>query len=89
MAFGGTYINLKLPNFDWEDPTKVVKNSLATLLSMVLGMVSTLIPIALMLIFTSLTQNTIILITLLTYAASLSFFTAILFVNGKKLFNKI
>ena len=89
LAFGGTYINLTLPNFDWEDPTKVVKNSLATLLSMVLGFVLTLIPVALMLLISSLSQQVIILITIGTYIIFTIVFAVLLFVNGKKIFNKI
>ena len=89
LAFGGVLINLKLPNFDWEDPTKVVKNSLATLVSMILALVLTAIPIALMLIFTSLSQTSITLITISVYAVIMLLFISILFTKGKKIFNKI
>ena len=89
LAFGGTFINLNLPNFEWEDPTKVVKNSLSTLLSMVLGFILTAIPIALMLIFSTLSQTYIVLIMITVYSVVLCLFILLLFTKGKKIFNKI
>ncbi|MEG2774261.1 MAG: hypothetical protein RR906_02520 [Acetivibrio sp.] len=46
-AIGGIYINLKLPNFAWENEAVVVKQSAATMLFMLIGFASVLIPIGL------------------------------------------
>lgn len=42
----GITVNLALPVFDWESEVRVVKQSMTTLLSMLIGMVSSIVPFA-------------------------------------------
>lgn len=90
LAFGGIYFNLKLPNFNWEDPTKVVKQGLPVLLSMVLSFVLTVIPIFLLIAFgDALAQAFLFIIPIAVYVVVLVLFALLLFTKGKKIFNKI
>ena len=50
-AVAGVLINRKLPVFDWENETRVVKQSASTFLSMLLGMIVGMGPLALLLYF--------------------------------------
>ena len=89
MAFGGTLLNLWQPNFDWEDETKVVKNSLASLLAMVLGF---LLMVALIVIYKLLDNISVELLALIcggVYAIILVVILLVLFIHGRKMFEKL
>ena len=47
IAIVGIFVNLKFPNFDWTSETVVIKQSGATLVSMVFQMLSVTIPLGL------------------------------------------
>lgn len=51
MAFVGLKINLWLPVYDWEQEVQVVKQSASVLVSMLVGMLSVVIPLLLTLVF--------------------------------------
>ena len=88
-AFSGVLINIYFPHFDYYDETKVVKQSLSVLLTMVLSFVLTIIPVALYFIFSSLQIEYIILITFSLYLSILLFTTIILFTKGIEKFKKL
>ena len=87
-SFGGLYINLCLPKLKWEEETQVVKQSLSTLLTMVLGLIVGLIPfgvykfIKLNIMYSS-------LITIGIYLILLVVTFTLLFTDGIKKFRKI
>lgn len=62
----GISVNLALPVFDWENETTVVKQSAATMVTMLLGMVSVIIPIGVVLgaAFMGISVNLIYLVTI-------------------------
>lgn len=51
LSVAGLMINLLVPIFDWENEVRVVKQSASTMLTLLLNMVSSLIPIALLILF--------------------------------------
>lgn len=87
-AFGGVLINLYFPILNWEDETKVVKQSLSVLLSMVMTFVLTLIPFALSL-FLNIKIKFIALITAVLYLVALIVIISILFTKGVDKFRKL
>ena len=50
-AVAGVLINRKLPVFDWDNETRVVKQSASTFLSMLLGLIVGMGPLALLIYF--------------------------------------
>lgn len=89
LAFGGVYINLLFPNFDWEDPTVVVKQGLSVLLTMLLGfLLIGLLPI-LYFALQPLSFAIIYIIELFVNLAILALFMVLLFTNGKSLYKKL
>lgn len=88
LSFGGLIINIWLPKFNWSDEVQVVKQSLATLLTMVFGLVLTLIPVALTLIF-NLPFLMVALISACLFAVVLCFCVCFLFTKGIQMFRKI
>lgn len=88
-AFGGVLINIYYPILEFEDETKVVKQSLSVLLTMVFSFILTLITIGLYFIFKTLQIEYIILITFLIYLLVLMFVISILFTKGIKKFKKL
>ncbi len=88
LSFLGLIINIWLPKFDWVDEIQVVKQSMATLLCMVLGLVMTLIPVGLLLIF-DLAITWIAIISAVVYALVLIFSIIFLFSKGVKMFRKL
>ena len=85
-SFAGVLINIYHPKLDFDDETKVVKQSLSVLLSMVFTFVLTLIPVAIYLIFSTISLNLLILITLAFYIVVLTFVIIFLFTKGAKQF---
>lgn len=51
ISLAGLIINLLFPNFTWESETVVIKQSIAVLLAMVVGMISIAIPLVLIFAF--------------------------------------
>ena len=47
----GLTINLAFPVFDWENEVRVVKQSASTMLTLLLSMISSMIPIVLLILF--------------------------------------
>ena len=51
ISFGGLYINLLFPKFDWESEQAVVKQSMSVILTTLLGLVVALVPILAAVVF--------------------------------------
>ena len=88
LSMLGLYINLRHPVLDYDDEAHVVKQSLSVILTLVIGMALSLIPLALFLL-TSLTITQICLISLGLFILLFAFISLILFTNGVKLFRKL
>ena len=87
MAYLGTLINLYLPNFDWDDEARVVKQGMSVLVYMLSGLGYSIIPI-LLLIFV---HNSALLYILLG-VYYLLFFGVVYFIlktKGRKLIDKL
>ena len=89
LSIAGLLINLWLPKMDWQDETQVVKQGLASLVSMLLGMFLALIPMALLLIFDTLSVDTVIILGFALYGLLGVIFSVLLFTVGKKLYRKL
>jgi len=88
ISFSGLFINIWLPKFNWSDETQVVKQSLATLLTMVFGLILTVIPVALMLVF-NLSISIVALISAGVFGTVCCIMVSLLFTRGIKMFRKI
>lgn len=84
----GLICNLLLPKFDYTDETQVVKQSTATLLTMLLGIILVLIPL-LLYIWVLKDIFLLMLIALGVYLALSLAFTIFIFTKGIKIFRKI
>ena len=84
----GLFINLKFPVLDYTDEAKVVKQSLSVTLTMLLGLVLSLLPL-LLFILTNLSILTICFISLSLYLVLFVIFSLLLFTKGVKLFRKL
>ncbi len=89
LSVGGLLINLWLPKLDWEEETQVVKQGLSSLVTMILGMLVSIVPVALVLAFEALTLDAVIIISFAIYILLGIVFSALLFTVGKKLYRKI
>ena len=45
ISFGGIFINLLYPRFDWESEEAIVKRSMSVLMTMLLGLAIGLVPV--------------------------------------------
>ncbi|MFS0782701.1 hypothetical protein [Bacillus sp. 1P06AnD] len=72
-ALTGIVLNLAFPNFDWTSEMAVVKQSVASFLSIMLGLASVMLPIAIVLLVPS-AERTITIILLWFALMLLSFF---------------
>ena len=61
IAIVGIFVNLKFPNFDWTSETVVIKQSGATLVSMVFQMLSVMIPFGLIFVMPKELSNYIVI----------------------------
>ena len=68
-AYGGIVLNMWLPNFDWDEETKVIKQSLSVFLAMVMGLAFCAVPLVLAL-YSKLTLTAIGWITAGVYLVS-------------------
>ncbi len=87
-SFGGVLLNLFFPSFDWEDETKVVKQSLSTLLTMVGGMILTVVGVVLYALV-GLSFGLSFIITFVVYLLVLALILALLYTKGVKRFHKL
>ena len=87
LSFGGTYINLLLPKLTWENEAQVVKQGMSVLVTMLIGFVITLIPVVFTLCGLSITLSG--LISLGAYLLIFILTLILLFVDGKKKFEKL
>lgn len=89
LASGGLLMNLWFPMLDFDNETKVVKQSLSVLLTMVFGILIALLPLGVYYIFKFLSINYIVCISLGIYGIILSTILTVLFTKGIKVFRKI
>lgn len=89
LAFGGLLINLWQPKLDFDDETKVVKQSLSVLLTMVFGMVLSVLPYIISLLFKSLSISGNIIASCVVYLIILICIIISLFTWGIKNFRKL
>ena len=89
LSVGGLLINLWLPKLDWEEETQVVKQGLSSLVTMILGMLVSIVPVALVLAFEALTLDAVIIISFAIYILLGVVFSVLLFTVGKKLYRKL
>lgn len=89
IAFGGLLINLWQPKLDYEDETKVVKQSLSVLITMVFGMIISALPYILYKIFTTLNIVNLIIISTCIYVIILITLIITLFTRGIKMFREL
>jgi len=88
-AFLGVLINLWLPLLDYDNETKVIKQSLAVTLTMLFSALLALIPLAIYLLFSTLSLINLFLISLGVYVLLLIIVLAVLYTKGKTLFKKL
>ncbi len=89
IAYGGLLINLWIPNLDWEDETKVVKQSISVLIAMVFSQIIALLPLAITLIFNQISLIVLCTFTYIIYGAILLLVLLLLFTKGAKLLRKL
>lgn len=88
-SFGGVLINIYFPILEFENETKVVKQSFSVLLTMVLTFLLTIIPIGLFFIFKNLPIAYILLISFMLYFFVLALILSLLFTKGVKKFRTL
>lgn len=89
LATGGVLINLCFPKLDFDDETKVVKQSLATLLSILFGIVLTALLVGVYYLFKTLSLSWIALIGGTVYVVILAIVITLLMTVGVKKFRKL
>ena len=62
IALFGLMINLKFPRFDWKSETEIVKQSMATMITLFLGMALGIAPVGLMILLPQIAANVLYLI---------------------------
>ena len=87
-AYGGIVLNMWLPNFDWDEETKVIKQSLSVFLAMVMGLVFAVIPLVLA-IYTNLGLSAVGWITAGIYLISASAFITLTYTICIKKFKRL
>lgn len=87
-SFGGVLLNLFFPSFDWEDETKVVKQSLSTLLTMVGGMILTVLGVVLYALV-GLSFRLTLIITIAVYLFVLAIILLLLYTKGIKRYREL
>lgn len=89
LAFAGTLINLWQPNLDWDNETKVVKQSLSVLLTMVLGVLLAVAPYGIYKLCSALSISATLLISIGLYAIVLTVAITLLYTIGVKMFREL
>jgi ABC-2 type transport system permease protein len=90
-SFTGLYVNLLFPRFDYENDTKVVKQSISVLVSMVCGVIATALLVGLGYLLIREFGNNIIVYLLTTLATAILALTSFLLLrfSGAKLYQNI
>lgn len=89
IAYGGLLINIWLPNLDWDDETKVVKQSLSVLITMIFSLIISLLPLLMILIFDNITLSILYISAYSIYIILLGLVQFVLFTKGIKQFRKL
>lgn len=89
LAFSGLLMNLWQPNLDWDNETKVVKQSLPVLLTMLLGVLLAVAPYGIFKLCKTLPLYVTLLISIALYLVILACAILLLYTRGVKLFRKI
>ena len=89
MSFMGVLINLWLPLLEWDDETKVVKQSIAVLIAMFGGMFISMIPLILYYVFESLSIAVLFAISVMILVILTVVSVVLLFTIGVKRFQNI
>jgi len=90
-SFTGLYVNLLFPRFDYENDTKVVKQSISVLVSMVCGVIATALLVGLGYLLIREFGNNIIVYLLTTLATAILALASFLLLrfSGTKLYQNI
>lgn len=83
MSFIGIYLNLKFPRFDWDNPIKIVKNSISVLLTMVASFIIFFIAFVIGIVLVVLEVYVYLILAIL-----LAITTIIMFISIKLLYSK-
>lgn len=89
ISFSGILLNILYPNFNFDDETKVVKQSLSSLLTILIGLVLSASLVGIYFLFKSLNLLYIELICLAFYILVLIIIVSILFTLGIKKYRKL
>ena len=90
FAFGGVVVNLWLPMLEWDDESKVVKQSMAILVAMLAGMVLALLPLGVYYLFDGvLSISNMFLVCCIFYILLINLMYGILFTWGVKRFRNL
>lgn len=89
VDFVGLFLNLCFPKFDFDNPTKVVKQSLPVLLCMVFGILFSALPYAVFKLLKLLSIGNIFAIVMVAYVSILIVFLCLLFTKGVKMFRNV
>lgn len=84
LSFSGVLINLYFPVLEFEDETKVVKQSFSTLLTMLLGIILSALLVGIYFLFKFLPIKYILLISISAYILILTTVVTLLFTKGIK-----
>ncbi|GGH30716.1 hypothetical protein [Paenibacillus segetis] len=89
LAIAGVLVNLKLPNLEWTNEVAVVKQSASVMVSMLIGLVSIVIPVGLSLLLSSINGNIILLGIGLIMIVVCAMMYRYLKIKGEQLFQSI
>lgn len=89
LAYGGLVINIWQPMLEFDDETKVVKQSISVLLTMVLGMLLTIAPVVLLFLVNSITINLAIIFATFLYSLTAITMVILLLTYGTKALRKL
>lgn len=88
-ALMGIIVNLKLPNLEWKSEVTVIKQSAAVLVSMLIGIISLLVPLGLSLLLTQVNANLLLLgVGMIMIAACLAMYRYMQ-TKGEQLFQRL
>ncbi len=89
FSFGGVLVNLWLPMLEWDDETKVVKQSMAVIVAMLAGTVVSLLPWGIYKLLGELTILNMFLVFVLINVIAITIVNIILFTWGVKKFRNL
>ena len=88
ISCGGLLINLLYPKLEWESESAVVKQSMAVIMAMLLGVAISIIPVLLLVLF-PMSVATVVLISLGILLVICDITIILLMTTGKKLFERL